>query len=246
MTILKAAQQFPEPSVDVSSYLISVAGTGSPIPISGPFIYLLNIFAKAVVDQLTTERAKIAEPIMVTAVSIFANNVFQANGSICLIDMLLAKYHKACPVLWGIYGDEKTVKGRARIGWKMDKETETWIDQQQHIERMVGLGAGYAALSLRDFSKSRMQNPYPAVNYWKTMSYMVNIPASEIQPTHFTVLKALIDGYIPRFVGFYGQAALVVLRKALVEFPAQAEKGPARDSVMIMPENIQKDMMLTL
>ncbi|KAF1356742.1 hypothetical protein BDV97DRAFT_342547 [Delphinella strobiligena] len=244
VTILKEAQQFPEPSVDVSSYLISVAGTGSPIPISGPFIYLLNIFSKAVLQQLIHERAKIAEPIMVTAVSIFANNAFQANGSICLIDMLLAKYHVACPVLWGIYGNEKTAKGRARIGWNNDKGT--WIDEQGHIERMMGLGAGYAALSLRDFSKSRMQNPYPPVNYWKTMSYIVNTPASEIQPTHFIVLKALIDGHIHRFVGFYGQAALVALRKALVEFPAQAQKGPARDSVMVMPETIRKDMMLTL
>ena len=160
------------------------------------------------------------------------------------MDVLLAKYHACCPILWGIYGNEKTAQGRSRIGWW--KEDGGWVSEQRHSERMAGLGAGYAAIALRDFSKSKNENPYPPSNYWKTMSYILNTPAAQIQLTHFFVLKALIDGYIPRFISFYGQAGLVALRKALVDFPRQAAPSTARDAVMVMPESIKKELKLAL
>ncbi|KAL1306640.1 hypothetical protein AAFC00_005316 [Neodothiora populina] len=245
---LQQAQQFSEPSVDVSSYIISTATDGSPIPMSGAFIYLLNILSKSVISQLINEASvspKIAEPIGIMAVSIFSQPLFKAKDrTVSLIDILLAKYHAVCPILWGIYGSEKTAQGRTRIGWW--KEDGSWVGEQRHIERMTGLGAGYGALALRDFSKSKNDNPYPPSNYWKSLSYIVNTPPTEAQPTHFYVLKALIDGYIPRFVGFYGQAGLVALRKALVDFPAQAPRNPARDAVLVMPETFKRDLKLTL
>lgn len=215
--------------------------------LSGPFLYLLNIFAKAVVNQLINEasvKPDVAEPIGVMAISIFAQPKFKVNETISLMDVLLAKYHVACPILWGIFGDEKTAKGRSRIGWW--KSDGQWVGEQQHSGRMAGLGVGYAALSLRDFSRSKNENPYPPSNYWKTLSYILNTPAGQVQSTHFYVLKALIDGYIEKFVQYYGQAALVVLRKALVDFPAQAAKSPARDAVAVMQHAIQKDMGLYL
>ena len=244
---LQEAQKFAEPSIDVSSYIISGENDGSPIPMSGPLVYLLSILSKGVISQLIKEvssSVSLAEPVGIVAVTIFSQAMFKARGTISLIDILLAKFHVCCPILWGIYGSERTAQGRARLGWW--KADDSWIPEQRHSERMAGLGAGYAAISLRDFRNSRNDNPYPPSNYWKTISYLVNTPRAEIQPTHFYVLKALIDGYIPRFVDFYGHAGLVALRRALVEFPAQAAKSPARDAVMVMPELIQKDLGLTL
>jgi nucleoporin GLE1 len=111
---------------------------------------------------------------------------------------------------------------------------------------MSGLARGYAAISLRDFSKSKNENPYPPVNYWKTISYLVNTPPPDAQPTHFIVLRELIQGYVARFVKFYGHAALAALRKALVEFPAAAPSGPARDAITLLPEQLHKELGLTL
>ena len=211
---------------------------------SGPLVYLLNILSKSIISQFVNGRADMAEPIGVMAVTIFATKNFLANGNVSLIDILMAKYHTCCPVLWGVYGSEKTEQGRTRIGWwKQDGE---WVSEQRHNERMSGLGLGYAAISLRDFSKSQNQNPYPPSNYWKTMSYIVNTPPGRVQPTHFHVLKALLDGYVPKFVGFYGQAALAVLRKALIDFPAQAPSEPARDAVLTLREQIQKEFRIAL
>ncbi|GAB7350842.1 hypothetical protein MBLNU459_g1373t2 [Dothideomycetes sp. NU459] len=244
---LQAALRFPEPSVDVSSFIISSPTDGSPMPMSGPMVYLLNIIAKTVISQLINEAsvsAKIAEPIGVLAISIFAQPVFKVNNAISLIDVLLAKFHVCCPILWGIYGNEKTASGRTRIGWW--KEDDSWVGAQRHIERMTGLAAGYASLTLRDFGKSSNVNPYPPRNYWKALSYIVNTPPSEAQPTHFVVLKALVEESIPRFIQFYGQAGLVALRKALVDFPAQAPDGPARNAVMVMPQTIKRDLKVSL
>lgn len=244
---LQDAQRFPEPSVDVSPYLISFTTDGAPVPMSGPLVYLLNILSKRVITQLISEassRPALAEPIGIVAVTIFSHPAFKANGTLSLIDILLAKFHVCCPILWGIYGNEKTNQGRLRIGWW--GSADDWVTEQSHSERMRGLAAGYAAISLRDFSKSKNANPYPPSNYWKAISYLVNTRPSEAQRTHFYVLKALIDGYIPKFIAFYGQAAVAALRKAIVEFPAQAEKSPARDSVLIMRETIQRDLGLTL
>lgn len=111
---------------------------------------------------------------------------------------------------------------------------------------MAGLGAGYAALALRDFIKVDMINPYPPRNYWTSLSLIINTPPGEVQPTHCIVLKGLLVLSIPSFIKFYGQAAVVALRKALVEFPAQAPKTPARDSLMLMQETTVRELRLAL
>lgn len=245
--ILRNARQFSEPSVDVSSYMLSTPTDGAPLLMSGPLVYLLNILAKTIIVQFVTEAstsAAAAEPIGFMATAIFSLPDFKAGGELSLIDMLLAKYHVVCPVLWGIYGNEKTSQGRSRIGWW--KSEGSWVAEQRHIERMTGLGVGYAAICLRDFSKAPNPHPYPPTNYWKSMSYIVNTPSAEAQTTHFIVLKAMVEGYVPKFVRFYGHAALVALRKALVEFPLQATKSPARDAVSIMPQTLQRDLRVTL
>lgn len=254
MRILQEALRHPEPSVDVSPFIISSETDGSPIPMPGAFVYLLNIFSKGLINQMINEvggstlsgaeRAEKADPLGIMAVTIFAQPHFKARNSITLIDIFLAKYHFACPVLWGIYGNEKTRNGRKRIGWRGNNDE--FDTEQTHSERMTGLGALYGAIALRDFSKSKNESPYPPSNYWKALSCIINTPASEVQPTHFYVLKALVDGHIPRFIGFYGQAALVALRKALVDFPSQAARSPARDAVMVLPEGFRKELHLSL
>ncbi|KAL2760641.1 hypothetical protein ACRALDRAFT_2097013 [Sodiomyces alcalophilus JCM 7366] len=211
------------------------------------FIYLLNHLSKAIIHQFTSEvgaNPKSAEPIGIVTAHIFSNKDFHWRGK-PMIDILLAKFRIVCPVLFGARGDDKTTAGRAAVGWK--KEDGHWISDQAHADRMTGLGAGFAAIALRDFSRASKPNPYPPTNYWKAMASIVNSPPQLISSTQFTVLKAMIDGHEERFILFYGNAAIAALRAALVEFP---KKAPADShtalGLQVLGQVLQKDRGLVL
>ena len=191
------------------------------------FIYLLNICAKGIINQFINEggaNPKAADPVGVFAAHIFSTKEFQWRGK-PLIDLLIAKFRVVCPVLFGLRGNDKTEKGRDALGWK--KEGPHFVPEQTHNDRMTGLGAGFAALSLRDFSKTTKSNPYPPLNYWKALAAIVNTPANETSNTQYVVLRSMIQGHEFRFLNFYGNAALAALRLALIEFPKKAPPNAA-------------------
>ncbi|RFU77150.1 nucleoporin gle1 [Trichoderma arundinaceum] len=191
------------------------------------FIYLLNICAKGIINQFINEcsaNPKAADPIGVFAAHIFSQKDFQWRGE-SLIDILMAKFRVVCPVLFGLRGSDKTERGRLAIGWK--KDGPGYVTEQTHNDRMTGLGAGFASISLRDFSKTSKANPYPPVNYWKALAGIVNSPPNETSNTQYVVLRAMIEGHEQRFLNFYGNAAIAALRLALVEFPKKAPANAA-------------------
>ncbi|KAJ8607311.1 hypothetical protein MRB53_040409 [Persea americana] len=248
--ILKRAATFSEPSIDTRPYIIQ------PLPptandnncrVSAMMIYQMNILAKAVISQFINEAGvapKAADPAGVVAISLFANNEFRWQD-MSLFDIFIAKYHVVCPVLFGIYGSDQTEQGRKRLGWWRD-ESGAWINDARNSERMTGLGAGFAAIALRDFSRSQMRNPYPPSNYWQAFANIVNVPKESVTQTHCIVLKAMIENNIPRFIGFYGQAAIAALRKALVDFPQQAPKSVASAALATLVPTIRRDLHLKL
>ncbi|PNS19873.1 Tetratricopeptide repeat protein 1 [Sphaceloma murrayae] len=254
--VLQESLKFTNPSVDVSSYLISVPNPapGTPVPMPGVLVYLLNIFAKSVVTQFISETsggAKTADPVGVVAVSIFANPAFKISQSIPLIDLLLAKYHVVCPPLFCISGPQNTANGRNRIGWW--KDGGNYIGEQRHLERMAGLSTGWSALTLRDFSKSKNENPLPNWYYWRAIASVTNTKISDVGSTHVTILKGLIDGFIGRFIGFYGNMAKAVLREALVVLPEKLKRErqdsgavQAAGNLEVLREVLQRDSKLTL
>jgi len=152
----------------------------------------------------------------------------------------------ACPVLFGFRGNDKTERGRASVGWKKEKNGR-WEGEQWHYPRMTGLGAGWAAICLRDFSKSQHKNPWPTTHYWQTIASIVSTPPADMSATQFLVLKALIDNYEKRFIGFYGSAALAVLRVALVDFPSRAPDDIAAAlSLKVLADKLNRDTGLQL
>lgn len=246
--MLLEASKAGHPTVDVRQFITSspTLPSEAEYQVPGLLIYLLNIFVKGVVEQFIADagtKTEAADPIGVVAVSVFAQQDLKWRG-ISLIDILFAKFHRDCPILWGIYGNDRTEGGRQRLGWA--REDGVWVNEQSHSERMTGLGAGFAALSLRDFSKTKLQNPIPNTHYWRALACIVNTPPHAATQTHFLVLKAMVENYAGRFIGFYGQAAVVALRKALVEFPAQAPKSVAASAVAVLPEVLKRDLRLTL
>ncbi|KAI1462418.1 GLE1-domain-containing protein [Annulohypoxylon moriforme] len=211
------------------------------------FLYLLNHFAKAVINQFINEcgaQPKTADPIGVTVAIIFSKDVYLWRGK-TLIDILMAKFRVVCPVLFGYYGSEKTEQGRLRLGWK--KSPAGFIPEQQHSDRMKGLGAGYAAIALRNFGKTKSTNPWPPTHYWTAMAKIVNTPPADISETQFVVLRAMIEASEEKFIQFYGNAGIAALRKALVEFPNKAvNKTPGASGLQVLAQILKRDIGLEL
>lgn len=188
------------------------------------YLYLLNIMAKAAISQFISESGadtRTAEAIGQAVVKVYSENEFIWRGT-SMIDMLIAKYRVVCPVLFGFYGNDRTEQGRGMVGWK--KENGRWISEQYHMDRMTGLGAGFAALTLRDFSRVKRPNPWPPTVYWMSLAKIVNTPSEGMSETQCYVLKAMIANNEARFMAFYGNAAVAALRCALVDYPARASK----------------------
>lgn len=207
------------------------------------FLYLLNQFSKAIVNQFVNEcgaQPKSADPVGVVAAMIFSNPLYLWRGK-SLVDILMAKLRIGCPVLFGYRGSEKTEQGRMRLGWK--KDGPGWIPEQAHIDRMKGLGVGYAAISMRDFSRSANTNPWPPRHYWSSLARILNTPADQISNTQCVVVRAMLETYEERFIGFYGSQAIAAMRKALVEFPARStQKTPGVLALQVLPDILKRDL----
>ncbi|KAF2722563.1 GLE1-domain-containing protein [Polychaeton citri CBS 116435] len=270
--ILEAQRTVPEPKVDVREYVV-----GFPVPAgedaSGPAIllYMLSLFAKqcmlAFVANATDQER--ANPLGILIVQIFAMPDFQLFGRIPLIDILWAKYHVDCPILFGIWGSETTVEGKKRLGWQTDDDRSPysnafkqmsqpgskipWSSSDRHFDRLRGLANGFASITLRNFSKAKISNPAPNRLYWEALARLSNCPANEITLSLMVVLKNLVDGHIPRFISIYGHAAIVALRCALVDFPRRIETTmggknvPSQlKAVQAMPFTLKKGLRLSL
>lgn len=200
-------------------------------PYPGALLYLLNYFAKYIIQRFIDQVArdpKAAEPYGILIVTMFALPTCRYNGH-SLIDILWAKFHKVCPVVFGISGSEQTSKGKHRLGWKFDKESAdgntnsgTFITKEEHLSNQVGLGTGFASITLRNFSSSQNKNPAPNHLYWTAVARILSTPPGLRTATHYVVLRSLVERYAPRFVKFYGSAAIAVLRKILRDIPREA------------------------
>ena len=250
---LQDARKMESPQVDVREFIAQPpleSQHPSQCQVPGLGIYLLNMFSKSVISQFASESAvspMSAEPVGVLVVQIFSNEEFFHHGR-TMIDILLAKFHLVCPVLWDIYGDEQTPVGKLRLGWR--RQQGQFVADQTHAERMNGFGAGFAAIALRNFSKVRSKNPFPPTNYWECLANIVNVPPSEVELTHLYVLKTMVENSTSRFILFFDGAAIAALRHALVEFPARLRDGTresaASKSINLLVESLHKDKNLSL
>lgn len=223
-----ALAKMPGIVVDVRlcfAYPPNISDAEAQVP--GVLIFLLSHFAKAWLSQCQSSLVsdtELAEPYGVFLSIFFASPETCWNGT-PMVDLLLAKYHKVCPILFtgGLSGLETTQQGRKKLGWEQDDDG--FVVPQKHAENMTGLGAGFAALSLRDFSRSQRKMPLPNYHYWAALSRILNTPPDHIQPTHLIVLKAMVENYVPKVILHFGSAGIAALRKALVDFPRASQAG---------------------
>ena len=244
---LKKAATFAGPQVDITIFLASPPQVDDR---NGPalLVYLLNIFAKAMIAQFINEvgvKPIIADNLGTVASHIFAIDNFRWKG-ISLIDVLIAKFHVVCPVLFGIYGNERILEGKRRLGWWREEGGGAFVPEQRHFERMTGLGAGFAGISLKNYEKARAQNPYPDRHYWTSFAHIVNVPPQEITETHFVVLKAMIENFESKFLHFFGDAAIAALRLGLIELPRGSPPSVAAKSLAGLVDVLKRDKKLIL
>ncbi len=147
------------------------------------------------------------------------------------MDLLIAKYRVVCPVLFGFRGNDKMEMGRARVGW-LKNDAGQWISEQEHSDRMTGLGAGFAALTLRDFSRVSRPNPWPPRAYWAALARILNTPPEQISMTQCYVLKAMIADSEAKVIQQYGTAGTAILRYALHDFPAKVSPPNSSSSAL--------------
>lgn len=218
----------PSPMMSMDEFVVEqrqpVDGAHNNDQLPVMFVWLLNHFAKAVINQLALEAG--STPLVALSVAIFTVRIFSQPEFLwrgkSLIDILIAKFRIVCPPLFGLRLDDTTEEGRARLGWK--KNEGKWMSEEQQVGRWSGIVAGYAAICLRDFSRStKLKHPYGVWHYWKAIAAIASTPPAELTKTQAYILKSLINNYEKKFVGFYGSAAIAVLRKATVELPSKIE-----------------------
>ncbi|KAI9845313.1 MAG: hypothetical protein M1837_004935 [Sclerophora amabilis] len=253
--LIEARHDGQGPQIDISTFIANTnevpyqgAMTESP-QFPAIFVYLLNIFAKAVMAQFIDEAGvspKAADPVGIVAVQVFATESFSWKG-ISLVDILMAKFHVLCPVLWGISGDDKTNQGKARLGWWREEKDGPWVSDQRHSERMTGLGAGFASIALRNFSRSKLVNPVPTRHFWQSLQCIVNATPDVATWTHYTVVKAMVESYENRFLEFFGRPGLSALRRSLRHFPNETPGNIAAASALsVLTDVLKRDRKITI
>lgn len=211
--------------IDITQYIVDNRQPPNA-PKEGPaqLLYLLNTFSKRIVNQIIAEAGldpQMGNAIGIVAVTVFARPNYLFNGQ-SLIDILWAKYHRRCPVLFGISAEETTVEGQKRMGWYHIKEPLT-PDAFYLAQR--SLGVGFANITLRSFAKSQNQNPAPNRVFWQAMARLLNTPAGQVQPSHLEVLKAIVEHCTPKMTAVFGGAAVTLIRQAVIAFPAKHESS---------------------
>lgn len=244
-TLDKAASLPEQPSVDIRPFIAfppEHIANSEENKVPSLLIYCLNIFSKCLIASLLTEASvnpNHAEPIGIVAAQIFSMDSFVYKG-VPLSDILWAKYRVICPALWGLYGDEKTQAGKLAVGWRPTEPGGPFISEQEHGDRMTALGAGFAALALRNFGKTTRKNPFPNTIFWYSMHKLLSIPLDQIQETHLLLLAAMLRSSAERIVGFFGHMGLALMRRAIVDIP----NNLPRQSTSVNKLKLLKDLYM--
>ncbi|KAF2856298.1 hypothetical protein T440DRAFT_463641 [Plenodomus tracheiphilus IPT5] len=234
------------PMIDIRPYIIS-----QPIPplaneaeaaYPAFLLYVWICFEKSLLKQFEKEAAsedgRTIQEIGLIAASLLSDPKYMWRG-IPLSDIILAKFHRVCPPLFGIRGNMNTAQGQDRLGWRLiDKNPPS---AESYSQRLRGLGAGYAAMSLRSFNGKAPA--IPMSEYWRALVSICNTPSEDLWPGHFALIGGLVRDYYKKFLAQYGVPARGVLRRAVLELPARA---PARckdaaGTVSVLAEGWKKE-----
>ncbi|KAF1956081.1 hypothetical protein CC80DRAFT_492375 [Byssothecium circinans] len=230
----------PGPVIDIRPYLVSRQVQLSDAEARYPafLLYLWICFGKSVIAQWKSEAANqdsvVPQEIGLLTSSLYADKRYMCNGTIPMVDLMLAKLHRKCPMLFGIRGNTTTTQGLVRLG--LDKYRD---DENEYAQLMTGIGAGFASITLRQFA--RTTPVFDMAEYWRAVVNIINTPASEIYPGHLFALQGLLREFAPKFITYYGAPARAILKRATKTFPDRAPKGrpgvaAAAELIKVLPD----------
>ena len=255
VSILQGAQRAPGPTLDAREYMVNVGALNTldanAAQVPAVFIYLLNMCAKAAINTTKKTAVAVTEVVGITVAAVFGTIDLRFHGE-SFIDIMLAKYHFVCPMLFGIYGPERTEGGRVRLGWPFtigDNGRRLWIEEKDFFEEQQALAIGWAALTLRDFGKAKTsKNACPPWTYWRSIAYIANTPPEQVTRLHFVVLKNLLENHANKFIKLYGQAATVALRTAIIIFPSKqgAQQSTERNGLEFLKDGLKRQWGIVL
>ncbi|CAO2650488.1 Nn.00g017800.m01.CDS01 [Neocucurbitaria sp. VM-36] len=230
------------PMIDIRPYIIShqIPPIANEAEAAYPafLLYVWICFEKFLLKQFEKEAAnedgRIIQEIGLIAASLLGDQKYMWKG-IPLTDIVLAKLHRACPPLFGVRGTMTTAEGRLRLGWLPTSTLDAYN------QRLRGVGAGYAAMSLRTFSSKAPA--LPISEYWRAIVSICNTPPEHLWPGHFAILNGLLRDYYKKFLSLYGVPARGVLRRATIDLPARAPERckDAAGTVSVLPEGWKKE-----
>jgi nucleoporin GLE1 len=249
------ALQTPGPLIDIRPYIVShqIPQLSNEADAQYPalLLYAWICFEKSVIQQWNQEAASedhtIIQELGLIAASLYSDPKYQWKGAVPLTDTLLAKLHRVCPMMFGISGNMTTKQGLARLG--LDKYGGSDTNLNSYLQMATGVGAGYAALSLRQFSG---KNPaVPMADYWRAVAFICNTPSEALYPGHFMCLKGLLRDFIKKFLTFYGAPAKAVVRRATRSLPDRAPRErpgmkDAADIVRTMPDTWKRTVQIDI
>lgn len=112
---------------------------------------------------------------------------------------------------------------------------------------MTALGAGFAALTLRNFGKTQRRNPFPNTMFWTSLQKILSIPAEELQDTQVIILHSMLRSSGERILGFFGHYGLALMRKAIVDLPANIPRQTMSvNQLKLLQETYLRDQNLLL
>ena len=244
---MQSLQHVSSPPEPLSPYLTTtLADPNTTIP--SLTLYVLTIFSKAVVSAFAGECAvnpRAAEPIGTLVAQIFALHDLQyplaqqsstsdTPKTTSLIPILLCKLLTSAPHLLSLSQPTPYASSaqKLRMGHRLESETNTagsaksLIPPSRQLDRLSGLGAGYTSISLRNFSRSKMINPYPPRLFWTALTGLLTTPAPNIEVGHVALVKAMLETGYERIMLFWGNAGVALLREAGIHWPARLIADP--------------------
>jgi len=246
------ALETPGPMIDIRPYIISqqIPPLANEAEAQYPafLLFIWIYFEKFLITQWFNEAAnedgRIIAELGLIAASLYADPRYMWKGIVPLTDTFTAKLHRVCPMLFGIRGNADT--NRAGLG--LDKFHAGQDENNRYAQLLTGVGAGYAALSLRNFNKVPA---VPMSDYWRAIVTICNTPSEALYPGHFFVLKGLLQDFVRKFLTFYGVHAKAVIKRAVFDLPNRAPKGrpgitEAANLVKVLPDTWKVQLKLTL
>lgn len=199
--------------------------------------WALNFYSKALIDQAEAESSvRVDRALPLGILTTFLLGQFPE-----LHELLMARFVKKCPLLIGYSCSIDTEEGRLRMGYGR-KDEGTWEAEERYCERLGGIAAVWAVVTISQPLGAGKPHPYPIENSWRMLARLVNTHQALLQNVHFTVAATWWEIASETMVKAYGKQAVKLLQLLAGQWAqlGAERKYPAALRLQLQGEDWQK------